>query len=444
MLRNSLLLFVSTTFAFLACSSDPVAPAGPGDDAGVPAATGTGSDTSVAVTVTGLQGFVPGVEVVFHDASGAVLGTTRTGADGNAFSDSAGVSMVTAAVVHSFNRRLFTWTNVQPGERLQLSETLPTDPVGSYIVTATGTTPGDFVREARIGRCSGEHFAQEANDKPIEIRLRPDCLGTAPLTVAIEGRDSEGAAVQAFQTNASLPAIPGASVSVSAPVRWAPARTPTGQLSFVGFPDTAKPFYSSSPVMSALLYDELQFTQLDPTRRYTFGPYITAPHDAYQVQVEERTSPDARRGLIVRGAIDASPEIAYGAFLPQLTDAKLDRTNGARPLVSWAGDTSTAAGGIVNLAYDVDGGTVVWSIVIAPASARALAPALPVDLAGWAPTTAINRAAVVFVRSDILDAPRFRATYGKLLNLWTRSDAFPVYPALPANGTLAWSGALTN
>lgn len=377
-----------------------------------------------------------------------MLGSARTGSDGNAFSDSAGVAMVTAAIVHGYNRRLVTWTNVEPGDRLQLSDTLPSDPVGSYAVTPTGIPKGDTVRAARIGRCEGARFNGEPDEKPIEIRLRPDCLGTTPLTILVSGSDSKGLGTQAFHTNAALPATPGGNAAETVPVRWAPPRTAPGYVSFVGFPPGGKLSLTQAPVMSGLLYGELQVQDVDPTQRYTFGPSVTGPHDAYQAQADERSAPTTRRGLIARTPTDANVEVAEDALLPLLSEAKVDRSNGPRPIVTWSGDTSTTTGGIVNLAYDVDGGTVSWSLVVAPGATRTLAPSLPTDLAGWAPTakgtTAVTGAAIVLFRSELVDAPRLRASYGKLFNLWTRTDSFPLFPALPDNGTLAWTGALAN
>lgn len=443
MLRTAFL--VSLTALTLACSSDPGAPS-PSADAGVLPANGVGSATSVALTVAGLNGLVPGVEVVFHDARGAVLATAVTGSDGNAFSDSAGVTMVTAAIVHGYNRRLVTWTGVEPGDRLQLSDILATDPVGAYLVTATGAARTDFVRDARIGRCSGEHFAQDTNEAPIELRLRPDCLGTPPLTLVVTGTAASTSAMT-WLSSAPVSAVPGATVNVSVPVTWSKTTfAGKGAIELRDFPATGAPtFVATAPVASGLLYADLETTAWTRGAPVSFGTDGEHPYDAYQVQVDERASTSIQRGVIKRVAPDTRAPLPYDELLPLLADPKLDVTSGARPVMTWSGDTGGAEGGIVNLAYQRDGLPIAWSILVPRGATRAAAPALPADLASWVPgvddASTVRTSAVVVVRSDLLDARRLRETYGKLFQLWTKTTAFPAFPALPANGTLAWSGA---
>lgn len=473
MMRKLFLLgpVLATAVVFAACedssSSAPEIgnPEGGSFEGGGPSEGGSPVDSSTdaadaaaakSVTVTVVRGAAPAanVNVVFHDAAGAVLETKATGPDGKATS-SAGVTPVMAsALLGAGNRRrIITWTAVEIGDELFANDIGAFGSSGTYEVALQGTFSdgGATAATASIGTCAGD-----AAGVAVTIDLEPECVRAtnAVLARATSGASNETLRAYAFvKGKAPPPADAGAASTAIGP--WLLATeaivTPKNK-GAVGSGSLELGFYQ--------IADTLPFPSefgAFPDRITGAIAYKVAPGfaDAYQAafRIRQLSAPGAPTGATLtvgkRYAPAAAVDIDLATVLPALNAVFLDEADKKRPKVSW----TTAAG--ASLAA-TDGGSVAiewqdnrtqnrgWTFVVAPGSSSVAAPAMPALAAEWVPALAsdagaasnLSRPEVTFVESDLLASyAAFRRDIGRIIPLryGRQRDATAV---LPANGTI--------
>jgi hypothetical protein len=113
-----------------------------------------------------------------------------------------------------------------------------------------------------------------------------------------------------------------------------------------------------------------------------FGESVDAL-DGASMSIQRRAVPPAARTL------DLTAD-----FLPRISAPSYDQTDPARPAMSWTAEGSLADtdGGALLFAWaDVGGPRQEWALLVPPGVASPVqAPALPQDLASWAPHAAVE------------------------------------------------------
>ena len=147
-------------------------------DAAVPDAEVPDADPSgpVTITVTGEGSPIPDVDVVFNDATGAVLSHKTTGSDGKATETMLPGGSLTIAVQPPSGYFTVTYSDVQPGDDLvwQFDAPVPAT-VGDLAVTLPGVQANATRYDVQIG-C--RTFTTNNPALPVTGTITADCLGS--------------------------------------------------------------------------------------------------------------------------------------------------------------------------------------------------------------------------------------------------------------------------
>lgn len=412
MLPRSLLLpALALTFA-AACGGDDAA----SPDATTDAATDAGVDASpdaadpvVRITVLGGGNPIPGVDVVWSDAAGAVVTHERTDATGSTSEPLAAGGAVTVAVATPDGNIAVTYAAVEPGDDLRLVlGAAPPDPISD----ATITWPGPFTGAARY-RVSLGCVALDTADPtaPTTTSLPRACLGSdqrvTATAVALDGNDAalawaiaDDVAVTAGTPTAIALGAWQAGAPLAVTLTNPPAGAVAAQLDPHGFIDgldhggavaragaTAGGFALSSSVPAGVL-DRLGYVVL-----------VTTGAALHGLAVGRDDVPTA-----------ASHDLAT-ALLPGLGPVTPSGVDG-RLVMTWTAGTATSADGLVVLTSWTDGPQRgAWYAVAPPTAAGSLTlPALPEALAAFriAPTATVRGALVAVEGDGIADYAQFR------------------------------------
>jgi hypothetical protein len=397
---------------------------------------------SVTVNVVRGAGPAAGVIVVFHGATGAVLETKTTGADGKATS-SAGTtpSQATALLGGEGTRRIVTWTVVQPGDELLVRD-FGVSGSASYDITTQGIFAGATSMNASIGSCMGSGITS-----PISMYLTSDCVRpTTAILARAFGPTAPEPVAYAFAKGKPAPSDAGAgSATVGA---WL---TPTSTMV------TPKNLPAEARASSALfeIADNLGIenttgviNRLTGATTFSIAPGFADAHQA-AVRVEPDQVPGAQLTIAKRGAPAANTDIDFAAPLPTINGATLVAANLAQPQVDWTtlGGTplsATDGGSVFLIWYDRNETYGTWTLIVPPNATTAKAPALPAAAAAWAPHGANDAGddavlfdvpTVVFAEADALpDAAAYRRQIGLVLP--PRGYSPDSRAILPAAGTI--------
>lgn len=360
----------------------------PQQDVNVPPVTG------VTVTVLGWSGPVADVPIVFHDAQGVVLETKTTGADGKA-TRAEGASMATALLGTDSDRRLVTWTGLEPGDDVTARDVVSTAALGTYEVThpyffTDAGTFGATRYTAIVNGCS--NFTAGLT---VSLAVDPTCV--QPTNNAILFRADHDIRFfdlglgYSFVKNVAAPDggdDGGIAVTTS---DWQHAAELTVDL-------TGKPAGSLARLIEVSGTTAIENEtapnggSLDPNP----AVFRTAKGFADAMVAFTVTFATGTGTMNVIGErFAASPAVTsktfdYAQRLEQVTDADVDATDVRRPLLTWTAPASlatTTKGGVAQVTFSgAARGTYVWSFVVPPGAAQVKAPTLPSPLADpWLP-----------------------------------------------------------
>lgn len=438
-----LALLPATACPLFACESDSgtgavLAPdagasfdgAPPSPDSGAPPASST-----VTVTVLGEDGPRAGVLVVFHDASGAVLETRSTGADGKAASAGATPAMASALLERSTARNIVTWTAIEAGDELTVNDFEFFTQRGTYDVSLTAPFDGAVRYNARVAHC--ETFGNawdgvEARNLPVNA----SCV-RAQNAILVDALSADDVLAHAFAKNVAAPGAAALAVTVGgfvAPTDVVLSRTnvPAGMLSSAELKEiVGGGGYSSFGVGDG---------EGEGDGSQTFRA-ATGFADAMQGAAYARSA--GGQALVLSRRVSVPPPADSFAFdfagaLPSITDATTGMTDPRRPDIAWtsAAPLTSADGGFVRFMLYLGGDSqLTWTMVVPPGATSVKGPALPAEADAWLPAGDVGAAYlhVIFAESDLIpDYRAFRRQQGTMF----RSDAFDSIPTLPTNGTL--------
>lgn len=419
-------------------ASGPTPDPKPGD-AGV-ADVEAPAPTSVTVRVTVLGQPVAGRVVVFHDANGEVIGSTKTGADGRATSTGAVPAMATALLGRGSEVHAVTWTQVAAGDELAVTDTPSTPASTPALDVSFGLVDGATRYDVNAGPCSNDGATS-----PVRVTLSfAECQRP---TLPVLARTSVGADVRfAFLKSSPAPTDGGAGLAslgafAAAGTSSVEAQnTPAdpGRLR-IGLTELASgvPFFMDGPETAPA------------TQRSFWIP--TGFADARQVYATFDDDDDVSHQTILRrGAPAASNTIDFAQRLPKITKAAVETPADPRRFeLSWASASPLAAadGGLVRVRFyrpDFDG-NLAWTFVVPPGAANTgsiKAPALPLGESGYGPApadagvTTFDAPEVLFV--DLSTVPSYVA-FRSLAATVVEKDGFgprELTAVLPQDGTL--------
>lgn len=459
-LRLLLLTSLASVAALVACEDDSGTP-NPGtfdpdsgtytppdassQDASVPGDAGTDATTDaeppaptdVTIHVASTSGPAAGVTIVFHDASGAVVGTAKTDATGTAKSSGATPAQVTALLGRGSARNLLTWTNVAAGDELFANDVGGDQAAPNLEVTLPGAYENAALYTAQVGQCGGSSVAAES----ILLYLYGDCAKAKNGVLASAISDGIPLAF-AFKKAVELPTDGGpATATVGA---WAAPSTFTITATHAPVDTYVDGWLAQVADGSTLPSDFLELGE-EPTTFYFANGFAEGLEPAAFVQTGRSIV-----SLVERVAASAtSTTFDFATALPKITEADVDATDALHPNLTWqsAAPLTTTNGGFVTVSfYDGRDASMTWSFVVPPSTTNVKAPSLPAEADDWAPRAAdggseassFSDPEVLFVESSVIaDYKFFRREAGRLLpNDYAGDYRRAARAVLPAVGKL--------
>lgn len=382
----------------------------------------------VTVNVTDSKGPKAGVLVVFHDATGAVLESRETGADGKATSTGVIPAMASALVATGGARNIMTWTGVEAGDELLYRDPSHASSFGSFDVSLPEFTlaGSPMAYTAHTGECGAG-----SDGRSISYLLYEECVRA---TNAVLGRvfGTEGAGVIGYSTKKGQSAPADGGTVAIATEAW------------------AAPGLVNVTIANAPSEGELALGQIadgvshsaDPDQAITGGRAFRVAAgfaDALQPSFTVGNG-GAWRGVAKRGPVASTLALDFASALPELTDWNVNTpADVRRPVITWTADGSTsgANGGVVRLDYHgPEDANYRWTFVVAPGQTSVTAPAMPNNAwsflpdadAGAEPEYTLDT--IGFAASDRLNGyTLFRRQEG-VVNLVPRFS----FPTLPVDG----------
>lgn len=394
---------------------------------------------NVTVFVTKPDGTAePNVDVVFHDAAGAVLAAVKTGADGKATSSGPAPAMATALLVsNQTDTEAVTWTAVQPGDELRVTSLASNlfENLGTYNITLTSPqTPVNFY-SGYAGDCVGQRTNADA---PLQIIVRRHCARPGNTNaILVNAYDGTGLIGSAFVKNLGAPNNNVVDVALG------PFVAPTDlTLTKVNAPAQGGFIAELVEIVGTngfSINSSAGFLGPDPV----VLKVATGFSDAIQtVAVSQAGNSEVFVGKRWPANTTSFP-IDLGQAPPHVTSATIDKTTTKRPKISWTtgGALTGFDGGVIRVAWSAsDEAEHGWTFLVAPNATSAQVPVLPAAASKWEPpanaTQIFGDPAVAFVDADVLvNEAGFRRDAGRALpfRLFTGIARRIVLPA--ANST---------
>lgn len=420
----------------------------PTNEAGTDSATPDASDGSDAdagpqpltVTVTRGNGPAVGVEVVFHDATGAVIGTATTDAAGKVVNTGPVPAQVSALLGGGSHRRIHTWTGVEDHDQLFVADSYSAagqDATGRYDVTL----PGKFQAATRYrlltGPCSGMAETQDAPE-PVQLFLRLKCQRPQVSILARAFDDVASETAFAFKKG-NAPVVDGSTVPLTL-ANWAAPATTT--LDAKNIPQDWVGYGSLLEIEGGLGFFADENILLANNQPVTVD-VANGFADAHQftgalMNGTRRTSITKRSSSTV-----TSTMLDFGSMLPEIPEVEIDTADVVRPTASWSPAASlsgTDGGGVLLQWVDDRPRDFVWTFAVAPGATSVKAPAMPIDAADWVPDAGseFGEPEVFFVEGDALSGyAQFRGEAGRIVPMDDVYDLNRIDQiVLPQDGTL--------
>lgn len=372
--------------------------------------------TDVTVHVTNGKGPAANVTIVYHDASGAVIGTSKTDATGTAKSTGATPAQVTALLGRGSAKNLLTWTSVAAGDELFANDVDGGEEAAPNLdVTLPGPYANAYLYTAQIGTCTGS----SGQSGSVQLYLYGDCAKAKNAVLATALGDGLPLAF-AFKKGVELPTDGGvATTTVGA---WAAPSTFTIAASHAPV-DTYVDGWLAQIADGSSLPSDVRGLGEDPTTFHFASAFADGLQPAAFVQ-EGRSVVS----LVERVATSAtSASFDFATALPKITEANVDATDALHPNLTWtaAAPLTASNGGFVTVSfYDGRDASMTWSFVVPPSATSVKAPSLPAEADDWAPRAAdggsdassFSDPEVLFVESGVIaDYKFFRREAGRLL-----------------------------
>ena len=335
----------------------------------------------------------PGIDIVFHDASGEVISVAKTGSDGIVETDDPAVRMVTMTSIDPDDGRHRVWTKTglrggdTPWFTLYVDSGQPPAFMAEVAITLPPNPPGGATTFAIDFGCEGT----SGGATTLTYTMLNDCRrpGTNELDVVALAKN--GDTVTGYTFMKAVPIVTGGTTQFDFPTGWKsdplqvvaqfsnpPAGVTQGRLSMGGSVGghAYYPFTSQTASVPP-----------GPSRSYMIarGFYSTLSHSleldyggkGWAFIVESATAPTT----------NSVTQFDLGStVLPDITGATLADAMTTRPTIEWTqtGAHDGAAGGYAGFEWTGGG----WVLEIPPDDATSVRiPALPAEKAAFLPPT---------------------------------------------------------
>ncbi|AKV01367.1 hypothetical protein AKJ09_08030 [Labilithrix luteola] len=451
---------LATTLALFACQDDSSSntPGTFDPDAGTyepPAVDASKADVDTAdaadakpsvVTVTVTRGSGPAADVlvVFHDAAGAVLGTTKTDATGKATSSTTIPAQVSVLLGGAASGRLIhTWTGVEAGDDLVVKDPFPTtvEDRGAYGFHLFGSYEGADSYGVTVGPCGGS-WPSQSIEAALLINAWENCLGTptAVLASALLDYNISAPKAFAFKKDIGVPAAGPEALSVSLPDWQAPANA---TLTLTNRPADVGVAVSLGDIVGGVRFETAR--QWASEADTATLDYPAGFGDAHQFGAAFRKGTSSNV-FLKRSAAATAASFDLATALPTIETLTFDTTDTKRPTLTWTASSSLASSdggeGFIDF-YDRHENTFGWSFVVAPGATSIRVPQFPAEAAAWLPfgedggevPIGASPPSLAFVESDLhASYAEFRHDGATLIPYGARD--FVTQIVLPKDGTI--------
>lgn len=365
----------------------------------------------VTVTVTGAGGPIADVDVVFNDASGAVLGATTTDPSGEATAMVPSGGAVTVAVVSGGAHASISWLGVEPGDELTWAVEPPTPTsVGPVRVTLPGAFAGATHYTTQLGCADLAETTDGAAD--VTGAIPAPCLGSDGMFDVVASALDAGNNVVAYAFDTDVVPTAAGTTAVVLPA-WQTARDPLqvdlsgapGASPFVGFEQHFRldglefvgPGAGAALTSGAASLD-VGYLQLDPDQLQfaMFLPLGQQPGDGF--------------GALIGGVPNTPATLSYdlSMLLPPVGGVTAVNAGGRVELtyLSTGSFASIADGALVLSSWQEGAANHIWYAIAPPGLPNTFQlPAMPDELADFRPTatSTFPTPSVIFVEADYVD-----------------------------------------
>lgn len=385
------------------------------------------------------------VNVVFQDATGAVLEAKTTAIDGSASRVVTAGAMVTVVLGSVVSSQLVTVVGVKPGDVLTaIDDTGTIDAVAVDLPLAT-PPQGTVYYAAQTGRCGS--FLNQAG--PLRYSVAPECKRAGKFPVLVFAQDINQASIgYSFKKGNTVTAPDGGTTPITGLPAWATAGSVQLTATNAG---TAAVDLGYAEIADGIGYAVGRSVMpMGGTASHTFDTYGGFA-DAAQYEVTRigaLVGPyDPVVSIVKRASAPAAPQsIDLSQALPAMTMLTSDTTNGARPKVTiaLAGAPTGADALLVSMSWfglNPEAGMTSgrWLIVAPPSTTTVTAPELPTALAALGPSLEMSfdaPSAAIFDSDQVPGYDQLRAGFAVLPRPETIQASAAGIPTLPSNGTL--------
>jgi len=346
----------------------------------------------VTITVTGANGPVAGIDVVWTDPEGAIVAHEATNSAGQATEDLFAGSAVTLASSGPSTRVTATWLDLEPGDELTWSFGRP---AGTQVSTLSLTLPGPRAGATSYRVTIGcAEFETTTPGAPVTGPIDDDCLGSDQTIDAVAlALDATGQPV-AYDHATSVAVNSGGTTVVNLDAWQTSYDVVTLDLT------SAPTDVTASGMDTHLRIDGLDFggpsvggTTSGGTIQFLTGYWQGGIVDQleYLVYLARGTqSAPAGMSILMDGRSDAPTTVSLDGsqLLPTLTETSAD-DNAGQPRISWTATGSFAgADAALVIASWRDAGITHQAFVMAPPDVAPpiTLPALPEALADYRST----------------------------------------------------------
>jgi len=450
---------------------DVAAEAGPIVDAAVKAEAEAGPQP-ITVLVSGALGYEQGVNVVFHDATGAPVATAMTDAHGTASSVLPGVTMATVLLGTSNAPAPYTVMGLSPGDIVPVvdvasTSNLPSQVAEVTVIPSAASLTGVMQYYATSGAC-GTYFGGPPTFLPLHSMSGLPCVGLAAtvnsvvpvLPLVVEAVDDSNNMVAFVSSTNTSPAMPDDAGYTEAAFSGAWSTMTTDQLlDITNLPDGGLPpqvAYSEiadgilTPLPSRTLPVDAGAAALHVQTHTGFAGAVQAEALWFSqvplggvmgTSLVTSAPPPSQSGTLT---IDASGLASAPSFQTGMMAAG---PTSAQPVVQWtlaSGDLGGATGLVMSFGWSspLDGGgyqTGNWTVVSKGTTGTSITvPALPASLAGYAPlpgaSPVLNEMFAVYGQTSMTSYASM-IPLGSLFQVQPCSISWPMVPALTGLGT---------
>jgi hypothetical protein len=415
----------------------------------------------VSILVFGASGPEQGVNVVFGDAAGAVVGSPATTAVNGLVNQAlpSGATMITALLGTAANPTPYTVMGVQSGDIIVVPDFSSLTPYGSDSVDVTAlpaSPPGNTTGyNFSAGAC-----ASSGATAPFPVPFAGTaCFGLgafggtyrAAFPLLVEAYDANANLLGfTFQKGNALSGFDAGVLSVSlAAGSWSTATTsqalsvtnqPDGSIVQTNVAEVANAVRHQLPPLSVV--DDAGVQHSSVTTHVGYADSLQTEAAIYNPQwaiaTDVKIAPPTTNGTLT---IDA----ASLGTLPQITAVTVDSSVAAQPKLAWTlsqGSLGVTTGLVAYTAWNgtSDAGTVIngnWTIV-APSSATSIqVPALPASASSYQPPAGATVYGTVqgLVGSAIGSYAQLRTVGAAIASPATPMTGCVASPVLPAIGT---------